>query len=1086
MVFIARWQIFFILLANLVLTWHAKAETLWLEPEKLDFEIYDIVLDDGLLLFESADVYLNEGKILLPFDTVVSALEINLSYDPQQQRFSGRLNNQDVQLALRSSSEVITWQALALDDNGQLFIDQQTLGFLLDADISVESNQLRVFLVPKSEAFPLQERIKRSKRKAVSQNASLLDNYDFIVNDQYRLFTPPKGAVRFALAADEIDQNYTINLNTYSDVLYHSANLSLAKSKVGDLTKRLTLSREISNPSETFIGGIRRYSFGDVSSSNNRNNTSLSGTGLVLSSFENRYSSQFGKITIDEYVTANWSVELYKDGFLIDTGVAGADGHIVFNDINVNYGGNRFEIKTYGDFGEKDTIIRNVLIGDNLLKPGEFKYTAGLIDTAHSLFNDTSIFNAKDDFAPSAFLQTELGINQNTSVGLSVFIDDNQITDETTGQAIFSLTRQLPNALLEVDLAANNSDNLQLDTSLIGRLGNWSSYQLGVNYNNGGDTDTAQPEQFGASANFNSRVGLFAYGLSGSFNSNKQTVGANLVESQQGSLSSKLSWRYKKINITNEVSYSQFSIDNNGIETKTSVTVDKISVSSPLSDKIYFRSTGIFDLNDKEDVFRSIDTNLDWRLSSKLNFSASAEYFKDGDYRVTGNARWRRNDYNLTFGAAVSNDDSWQLSLGISFGLDYDYYQNKLNLTSEYGAATGTLDILTFVDNNKNAVYDEYDEALEGIGFGSLQQWRNNFSSNDGNAYLPGVSSGTPVKVHFNNNNSRTENIKPIHENFAFYSHPGGITNLDVPFNYNIDLEGSIVLDQSQGGLAVRLIPVQILDDQGQVVKEVFSSADNYYDFSGLWPGQYQIRIEPEFLADKTLKSEPESISLSLTGVDDYLTIDEFVLSSFKSTAKAPVTVDSGVELVAVMPLLQEPAAQPTQPVYYYSIQLGAFSGNKNCQAKVDELKAKGLRDVYYQQYNSLCRVYLGKFDNKIEALQALNQVKSTNSSVRGFVSRILDSSMKTSDGGEGEATKQKTYITSYAIQLGAYTTASICDEKLQQAQRLNLPEPKQRQVNGMCKVYSGEYENKSQAQLALSRIPSSLFKGAFFVRLSL
>lgn len=1065
----------FVLIVSLMLAWHSKADTLRLEPESLDFEIYDVFLDDGLLLFESTDIYVYQGKVLLPFNTLVSALEINLSYDHQQQRFTGRLNSKDIDLSLLSPDDAINWPVLVVDTKEQLFIDALSLGFLLDMDVLVEVNELRVVLTPKSEPFPLQVRIDRVKRKVVAQNESVLSNYDFIVDDQYRMFTPPNGAVSFSLTANETEQDYNVNVNTYNDLFYHSANLSLAKSEAGELTKRLTLSRDTSNPTDTFIGGLSRYSFGDVSSSNNNSNSSFSGAGLVFSSFENRYTSNFGKITIDEYVTANWSVELYQDGFLIDTGLASADGHIVFKDVNVNYGSNRFEIKTYGDFGETQNIIRNVLIGNNLLRPGEFKYAGGIVDTAHSLFNDNGILNAEDDYAPTVFFQSEFGLNHTTSLGLSVYFEKDLETDLTNKEAIFSLTHQLSNALLDFNFVANDNDSFQLDGNVIGSLGKWSRYQLGVNYNIGNDSDTEQiqPEKIGVTANFSSRIGLFAYGFTGRFDSDKQTFGTNVIESRTDALSSKLSWRYKKINISNQLTYGKFYFGN-GINTaESSEIIEQISVSSALSDNIYLRSTGTFDLSDTDDPFTSIDANLNWRLSNKLNFNASAEYFKDGDYRVTSNANWRRDDYNLTFGANFSNDDRWQVSLGIRFGLDYDYYQNKMNLTSEYGAATGALDLLTFVDNNKNAVYDEYDEALENVGFGSSPHWRQSFSDNNGAAYLPGVASRTPVKVHFDTNSSRAPNLKPIHENFAFYTHPGGVSSLDVPFNYALDLEGNVVMEESLGGFSTKLIPIQILDKQDNVIKETFTSFDNYYSFRGFWPGQYRIRIEPEFLATKSLKSEPETIDLELTGAEEFLTIEDFVLS--------PI---SNIEIDSVIEPIQYSGTKVLvkQAGYFYSIQLGAYSGNDNCQLKVNELKKTGIAGGYFQQDYPLCKVYLGKFDNKTTAQQELKKIQSIVASIQGFVTRIEAPPEDTFS--VDPVIKQASNLISYSIQLGAYTTAVACDEKLQEAIRRRLPLPKQLNKRGLCKVYSGEYSNKNQAQLALSKIPASIFKGAFFVRL--
>lgn len=1100
MLFEIRWLTFLGLFVSLLLTWQSKADTLQLKSTSVDFEIYDVFLDDGLLLFESTDVYIYEGKVLLPFNTLISALEINLSYDHRQQRFTGRLNSKDVDVSLLNLVEAIKWPVVVVDEKEQIFIDSQTFGFLIDAEVSVESKELKLVLKSKTESFPLQVRIARINRKVVAPNESMLDNYDFIIDDQYRLLTPFSGNVSFALTANETEQDYNINVNTYNDLFYHSANLSLAKNTEGELTKRLTLSRETANPTEKFIGGINRYSFGDVSSSNNRSNSSFSGTGFVFSSFENRYSSHFGKVTIDEYVTANWSVELYRDGFLIDTGVAGADGHIVFNNIDVNYGSNRFEIKTYGDFGEKQNIIREVLVGQNLLRPGKFQYAGGVVDTTHSLLNDNGIFNARGNYSPAVFFQSEYGLNQTTSLGLSVFVDSDQATDISTKKAIISVTHQLSNALLDINFEANDNNSYQLDGNLIGSLSTWTRYNLGINYNNSKDSaignGQTQAEKVGIRGNISGRVGLLTYGFSGSIDSDQQTLGANIIENRRETLSNTLSWRYNNFNINNQLSYSNFNLDNGVSEIGASATINQISVSSALSHSVYLRSTGKFNLSDNGDPFRSIDANLNWNVSNKLNINTSAEYFKNGNFKVSSYTNWQRDDYNLTFGANFSNDDRWQLSLGVSFGLDYDYYQNKLNLTSEYGAASGTLDLLTYIDNNKNAVYDEYDEALENVGFGSSSYWRNNFTNKNGNAYLPGVSTRTPIKVYFDTSNTRAPNLKPVHDNFVFYTHPGGITSLDVPMNYGADLQGQIVMGDSDRGLSVRLIPIQLLNKQGDIIKETITDIDNFYAFSDLWPGQYQMRIEPEFLSDKSLTSVPETMALQLTGADDFVNVADFILNyidaidvNIENNSSAGTEVNVSSMLGEVIPYSNVNPRQSSNmqelsvaPSYYYSIQLGAYSDSENCIIRVNELKIGGMDNPYYQTDNRLCKVLLGKFSNKITAHQELKKIQSSNAAIQGFVTRLAN--LPAAVSVFSPIKEPAMTVNLYWIQLGAYSTTTACDEKLQQAKQLDLPLPKQQQVNGLCKVFIGEFDNKEQALKILASLPALIVKGAFVVRI--
>ena len=482
-----------ILIIFLTYSTRVFAETIWLEEPNLDFEIYDIVLDDKLMIFESTDVYVfnkpdNSSLTLLPFNAVISALEININYNLSSQQFKGRLNEKDVSLSLITSEKQNNSDVFVIMVEDEIFIDTNTLARLIDAKIETKSTELSILLTPNSELFPIQKRIERNNRNRIEQRSSTQDNYDFIVNDQYRLFTPFSGYVSAGLNVDNInnidnviENKYNINVNTYNDLFYHSANLSLSQQKDSKLTKRLTLSRSKNNPTDNIIANITHYSLGDVSANNNRANKSFGGVGAKVTSHETPYSSYFGTVTIEEFATANWEAELYFNGYLIETGQVDAEGRITFPNIKTRYGTNRFEIKTYGPFGEEIVIKRNILVGNKQLKVNQLKYSAGLIDTNHSLLNTNNLFDGLD-FAPSAFLQTEYGLSTQTSLGLGVFLQKNLETNKSTQEIVLSGVQQLPDALLETSLAINNDKEYTFTNALIGKLDNNSHYTINLNY----------------------------------------------------------------------------------------------------------------------------------------------------------------------------------------------------------------------------------------------------------------------------------------------------------------------------------------------------------------------------------------------------------------------------------------------------------------------------------------------------------------------------------------------------------------------------------------------------------------------------
>jgi len=277
----------------IMITQPLNASTIELDEANLDFEIYDLELDE-FRLFESADVYLNEQVLLLPFNTVISGLEVNISYLKASNTIKGQLNGQNINLSL-DNPESINWDISLIWVDEQLFIDAKTLGYILNSNIEINTQELNVFLSSKGELFPIQKRIERLNRKVIKQEQYKIksdSDYAFIVEDQYQLITPAQGSVFMSYNTNEkSEQTLNGSINLFNDFLYHSSRLSLAKTSESELTKRLVFSRETSTSDEFLFGNINKYSFGDVTSVNNQNRQNYSGTGLTFSNYTKEHTS---------------------------------------------------------------------------------------------------------------------------------------------------------------------------------------------------------------------------------------------------------------------------------------------------------------------------------------------------------------------------------------------------------------------------------------------------------------------------------------------------------------------------------------------------------------------------------------------------------------------------------------------------------------------------------------------------------------------------------------------------------------------------------------------------------------------------
>ncbi|KMT66569.1 hypothetical protein [Catenovulum maritimum] len=963
-----------------------------LNPSAANYELFDIELSDRTRILESIDVLSYQGDFYLPVNFISSSLELNLNFNPEKTILAGKINGQVLALDFKQLKQYHYF--ITSED---LWLNVKDFADLIDASIQLDFSALLFSFKANTDVFPIQKRIARAKRSVVSQSRNTEPNFEFVIPDKYRLYTPPKGAVRLNLnQSDNTDLGYQYNLHSYNDILYHSANINLSQVKGDDLNARMTFSRFKPSPNQSLFAGLSQYQFGDVTVNNNRAGVAYSGVGFTFSSLERRYTNYYGAITLEEFAPANWQAELYSNGYLIQTGQVSTDGLIKFEQVETSYGVNRFEIKLYGEFGEEDTIVREIIIGGNQLKVGSFNYTGGVFDTRHSMFNDSSIFNREESSNLAGYIQTEYGLSSSTTLGLSIFQQQATASASANAEYILSLTQQLNNALLDVNLKHQGESGYGAELDLLGSLfSNSIRYQLGARrlsqYQSLNSISNNDEIRTDFSASFSGRFKKLAWLISGNQSQVEQTDSSLNNMTRYDSLATRLSWRYRRFNFTNVTRY-RYGPDTNSV-------TDDIAISTRLTDDINFRALASFDLkpNAGQSHFDSARLNLNWRISPKLNNQTSLQANKGDHYNLTSYLSWQRDDYNLTMSAQADNQSHWQVALGISFNLDWDYHKDQIDINYGYSPASGTLDLFNFIDHNQNAIYDRSDEVIENLKFGGKKQWIDKVSGENGAVYLTGLTSQVPTQIYVNAHDTKASNLTPIYADFKVFSHPGGIIDLDLPYNYAAELIGQLEFELDDSSYKPQYLPIELVRD-GKVVKTSYSEFDHVFIFDKVWPGYYQVRIEQSFLHEKGLISVPEFIDVKIDGSRDLVELASFSLQRLdveQVEQALEIVAPSTTELISAKPPAKHSVQQPIKRSVQnnltevtilkqnehvnshaiYAIQLAAAQSNTSCEAIKRKEQAEFSLPVFVIRNHAWCRVYLGRFNSHQQAKLILEQL---------------------------------------------------------------------------------------------------------------
>ncbi|GHB63109.1 hypothetical protein GCM10008107_10260 [Psychrosphaera saromensis] len=1034
----------FITIIVLLLTSTASfSQQVQVNEQELDYEIFDIVLKEKTL-YQSAEFYrTNDGSILAPLQLIESLLEIDLTYNPDTRQFNGGFADIKIDTNLQQVSSSITGPTYWSNTEQGYYFDIKLISKLLQSELIINYNILSLIITPKDKTltFPIEVRLLRESKELAYLPTDTV-HYNFMVDDQYRLFTPPKGQVALGLANNSSDTTLNTNLSLYGDVLNHAANLTLNTNTVSkDVAGRLNFKRDQVSPNKKILGVLNNYSFGDVSNTLTRFGIPVSGLGFSFSTIDKRFNNYYGKAIIDENVPAGWEVELYRYGLLIAITTATEDGRVLFEDIDVNYGTNRFTLKLYGPYGETETRNSDVIVGNQIIKQGNVDFTVNYVDQTKSIFNNSSS-DINSEFIPTFYMQSNIGLGNKTSLGLGYLSQEYAgIASDKDEQVILSLSKSLPSSLLDISTTFNDTDEYNYNINLVGAIGQQDRYRLTALSNK---TDTVENNKI--TGYYFSRFDNFTITGVSSLTENIYTTEKNDIQNYQLIVGTPI----LGASISNKFDYTKTHTD--------IITVpDKEIIKGELSATKSFGSlvTSRFSLNYllnqidiQEPGITSAHLNTNWRTLTQMNGSLDISLYENDQYQIINRFAWKTKKINFTNNITYSSLTKWTVGIGITFNLDYDYYKNEVNLQSEYTAQSSTLDLFAYHDRNKSGNFDEFDSALSGVKFGSVTYWDDLPTNRRGYTYLPNARIGRPFKIDYDTRETKSDLLSPVYDDVYFYTHAGGVTSFDVPFNYTSYLDGLIV--NLSDKTVPPSIPLELVTMNNKVLKTFKSDFNSSYSLEKMWPGKYKIRIEPGYLDKLGLVSLPAEHLINIKTGTNFVDVPDFEL----------INVEEHVKNTSELAHNE-----------FYTVQFGAYDSREYCALRVAQLKQSGFADAFYIIEGTNCKVFVGEFRTGAAA----DEYKST------MPKTLVDDGF-TVIYREGEDI-YSIQVEAYSIQLSAVIKDGKCDTAAFEEITRKLDHLYIVETDSYCKLYLGDYTSPLNARNALDKLPDSVKKGAFLVK---
>ena len=574
-------------------------------------------------------------------------------------------------------------------------------------------------------------------------------------------------------------------------------------------------------------GILSQINFGDLTNSAMRINSMPSRRlkGVQISNEVFQSVLFFDNTVIQDYIEPGWTVELYKNGVLVDQKTTDAAGYYRFQ-IPVMYGSNSLELKFYGTHGEFRVSKELVNIPSEFYKTGEIRYSA----------------NVGKEFQDSIYMSDSwlsIGLTNWLSNSFNVVkrfdtANEPQFNDHLSLRLSKSIYGTLDYQYKNLYKATLNTNFSNSSTAIIGytkyikensnafsdlnsRIDlNYSSsriFELPISMNL-----ALSRYQYSAGADHNFSAAFFTYYYP--FNIQLK-YGSSIVERSRN-------FKFYNQMINNEVSYSWY----------TKLKWLRLLNSSRLS----------MSYNYDIDIGKLIDFSMliDQNIGSLGNFNLKFSH----DMMRNTNSFQAGLNLNLSFlrsqtqSSVENRETSYSQNIQGSVGLDHHtgtfYFNNSTGLST---VGNGAANIHFYLDTNANGRFDKGEYEIPGVQV-NIPNATSTKAYGKSSTLAYNLQAYGRFNLIVDEHSIKNPNWIPRFSEFSFIADPNVYKEINVPCYMGGIIEGSVYYKESQKKIGQPGVKVHISNKEKGYNTDISVFSDGSFYKMGIPPGKYEIWVD--------------------------------------------------------------------------------------------------------------------------------------------------------------------------------------------------------------------------------------------------
>ena len=813
--------------------------------------------DDDALLFDlrSGNYRLGDGVrgyqtdsgICVDLADIIMAMDIPLRLDKKSRRATGWIFSEKQTLIIDRDNDMV--QKVNLSSKlrpGQIYdvpegwcVDLKSLSDWFDIEFMPDlSNAL--LTIQSDRKLPFERALERKEQAAKLRPRKSFDLSGLPQSSEpYKFWRTPSvdavvsaGGLKDKRSGQQFDLRYELYASGEVGKASFDARLSSDSSGV---PQNLRVRAYRTDPKGELLGPLKatHFALGDVSTfSTPLVSQSIAGRGAVVTNRPVERPDSFDRTSFRGELPSGWDAELYRNGQLLGFAENRTDGRYEFLDVPLLYGQNRIEVVLYGPQGQIRRDIKVIPVGLDSIPPRQTYYWAGVHEAGEDLIR-LGEFLPISQAGWRGGVGVERGLNNKTSVAASLF--SLQIDGERHNYLEGSVRRAVGPTLVELSASSNLEQGMAFRGQLLGQLGNSYITAESIWARGGFISDQVEEKiesrhSLAVDHSFKMGSHLVPFHIDAQYET--RSDGWDSLD-----LTGRMSFNLKYLSLTGELNWEKRFSE---LGTAAPDRFNARLLANGRIGKVRLRGEAVYRLA-PEKRFERVNFTGEWRAGERSDWRAELGYDAELDRGRAGIGIIRRFDkFSLTASAEAATDGSVAAGLNLAFSLGPDPRNGKFRLSNNKLANSGQAMAIVYRDENRDGIRQDEEPLVEDVELTAGQSVTLNATDANGRAVIDNLLPFRPVLIGIDSSSLSSPYVQPALPGVVITPRPGVAVTVELPLVSAGEVEGTLV---RRGGGTIAGVGMELVDEEGRVVRETQTEFDGFFLFDGVPYGRYTVRI---------------------------------------------------------------------------------------------------------------------------------------------------------------------------------------------------------------------------------------------------